>query len=108
MGNQELRLRRALLVPTFDATNVPLDGNIRRVCRAAGLKKMKCGELPFPFILTRRRSITYMELTPVDPAGGHRYRSSIKTCESSAFSCTADCSVTRGQRALKWGITSGN
>ena len=36
MENRDLRRRRALSVLTFDATNVPLDGAIVRVCRLAG------------------------------------------------------------------------
>jgi len=47
-------------------------------------------------------------LTPVDPAGGHRYRNSIKTCESRGIMASANCSVTRGEHALEWGIVRGN
>ena len=48
------------------------------------------------------------DLTPVDPAGGHRYRNSIKTCESRGIMASANCSVTRGEHALEWGIVRGN
>lgn len=41
-------------------------------------------------------TICHRDLTPVDPAGGHRYRNSIKTCESRVVMDSADCSVTRG------------
>ena len=36
------------------------------------------------------------ELIPVDPAGGHRYWNTIKTCESRDIMVSADRSVTRG------------
>ena len=60
----------------------------------------------FHFIHQRRFKVE--DSTPVDPAGGHRYRNSIKTCESRVATDSADCSVTRGERALKRGIISGN
>ena len=34
-------------------------------------------------LIHQRRKVK--DLTPVDPAGGHRYRNSIKTCESRVF-----------------------
>ena len=69
---------------------------------------MKHGKLPVSISSITDDVNGQSDLTPVDPAGGHRYRISIKTCESRVVMDSADCSVTRGERALKWGIISGN
>lgn len=95
------------MILTFDATNVPLDGIIRTSEPSDGTA-VKYGKLPFLFIHQEDDDNYIRDLTPVDPAGGHRYRNSIKTCESRVVMDSADYSVTRGQRALKWGIISGN
>ena len=80
MGGRDLRRpgRRGLAPPTFDATNVPLDG--RSISAPSSGTAVKHGKLP-----VSSSSITdewSSDSTPVDPAGGHRYRNSIKTCES--------------------------
>ena len=89
---------------TFDATNVPLDGSFSEPSSGTAVKHGQAAS--FDFIHQRRYSVE--DSTPVDPAGGHRYRNSIKTCESRVATDSADCSVTRGERALKRGIISGN
>ena len=59
--------------------------SVRRIIRLSvpfSGTAVKHGKLPVSFIHQRRK---VKDLTPVDPAGGHRYRNSIKTCESRVF-----------------------
>ena len=95
MENRDLRRRRALSVLTFDATNVPLDGAIVMSVPFSGTA-VKHGKLPVSISSITDDVNGQSDLTPVDPAGGHRYRNSIKTCESRVVMDSADCSVTRG------------
>ena len=108
MENRELRPDnrpgRALTGSDVRCYERPADG--RSISAPSSGTAVKHGKLP-----VSSSSITdewSSDSTPVDPAGGHRYRNSIKTCESRVVMDSADCSVTRGERALKWGIISGN
>ena len=108
MESRELRLEnrpgRALTGSDVRCYERPVDG--RSISAPSSGTAVKHGKLP-----VSSSSITddkSSDSTPVDPAGGHRYRNSIKTCESRAFKGSADCSVTRGERALRRRIISGN
>ncbi len=60
--------------------------SVRRIIRLSvpfSGTAVKHGKLPVSFIHHKTKS--QFDLTPVDPAGGHRYRNSIKTCESRVF-----------------------
>ena len=59
--------------------NHSLYSNKSKVARLSGTA-VKHGKLPVSDFIHHRDEKSN-DLTPVDPAGGHRYRNSIKTCE---------------------------
>ena len=73
--------------------------SVRRIIRLSvpfSGTAVKHGKLPVSISSIINDVNSQNDLTPVDPAGGHRYRNSIKTCESRVVMDSADCSVTRG------------
>ena len=61
--------------------NHSLYSNKSKVARLSGTA-VKHGKLPVSISSITDDVNGQSDLTPVDPAGGHRYRNSIKTCES--------------------------
>ena len=62
--------------------------SVRRIIRLSvpfSGTAVKHGKLPVSISSIIYDVNSQFDLTPVDPAGGHRYRNSIKTCESRVF-----------------------
>ena len=62
--------------------------SVRRIIRLSvpfSGTAVKHGKLPVSISSIINDVNSQNDLTPVDPAGGHRYRNSIKTCESRVF-----------------------
>ncbi len=85
-GTQRWRImisaeRRALMNSDVRCYECSVRRDVRMSVPFSGTA-VKHGKLPVSFIHQRRK---VKDLTPVDPAGGHRCRNSIKTCESRVF-----------------------
>lgn len=97
MESQDLRNVRDLLNSDVRCYECSVRRNIRTMSEPFDRTAVKHGKLPVSkFSSIQDDTICHRDLTPVDPAGGHRYRNSIKTCESRVVMDSADCSVTRG------------